>query len=90
MADNNSTTMNSSNPNQTIKAEQAKAEMSSQHHEKAQTDKERQEPNAIGGGQSSSQSRTGAQGRARDEIGSSHPADKPEAFKNDRGPVKPR
>ena len=90
MADNNSTTMNSNNPNQTIKAEQAKAEMSGQHHEKAQMDNERQERSAIGGGQTSSQSRTGEQGRARDEIGGSHPADKPEAFKNDRESVKPR
>ena len=87
MADNKSNTMNSNNPNQTIKAEQAKAEMSGQHHEKAQSDKERQEPGAIGRGQSSSQSQTGEQGRARDEIGSSHPADK---SKDDRESVTPR
>ena len=90
MADNNSVTMNSNKPNQTIKAEQAKAEMSGQHHEKAQTDKERQEPSAIGSGKSSSQPQTGEQGRVRDEIGSSHPADKPEALKNDSEAVTPR
>lgn len=66
MADNNSATMNSNNPNQIIKAEQAKAELSRR-------------------GQSSTQSQTGEQARAHDEIGSSHPADKPEAFENDRG-----
>lgn len=71
MADNNSATMNSNNPNQIIKAEQAKAELSRR-------------------GQSSTQSQTGEQGRAHDEIGSSHPADKPEAFKNDRGSDTPR
>ncbi|HET9867828.1 MAG TPA: hypothetical protein VFQ06_11090 [Nitrospira sp.] len=66
MAVNNSATMNSNKPNQPIKAEQAKAEMSS------------------------SQRQTGEQGRVRDEIGSSHPADKQEALKNDRESVTPR
>lgn len=70
MADNKPGTMNNSNdPNQTIKAEQAKAEMGGQRHEdKAKTDEQRRDPSAIGGGQSSSQSNTGEQGRARDEL----------------------
>ena len=77
MADNNST-MNSNDPNQTMKAEQAKAEVSGHRQHNSHTDDQRQERGAIGGGQSSSQSKTGEQGRARDEIGS------------DQGSVTPR
>lgn len=79
MADNKTgTTNNSNSPNQTIKAEQAKAEMGGQRHEdKAKTDEQRREPSAIGGGQSSSQSHTGEQGRARDELSQSQSQKEP-------------
>ena len=77
MADNNST-MNSNDLNQTMKAEQAKAEVSRHRQHNSQTDDQRQERGAIGGGRGSSQSKTAEQGRARDEIGS------------DQGSVTPR
>lgn len=50
MADNTGTMNDKTAPNQTIKAEQAKAEFSGHRHdEKAKTDQERQEPSALGG-----------------------------------------
>lgn len=49
MADKGGTT-NSTIPNQTIRAEQAKAELGGHRpQDKAKTDKERQEPSAVGG-----------------------------------------
>ena len=57
----------STQPNQTMQHEKAKAEVSGQHRqdEQSKTDKERQEKGAIGG-QPSTQ--TGEPGRARNEL----------------------
>jgi hypothetical protein len=63
---------NQAGDNQTLRAEQAKAEVSRQDQpEKAQTDEQRGEKSAIGGGQQptgQSHSQTGEPGRARDEL----------------------
>lgn len=66
MADPNMTNSNS-NPNQTMRSEQAKAEVSGGDRQRKQgTDKNANEKSAIGGGGERSQ--TGEQGRARNEL----------------------
>lgn len=73
--------------NQTMQHEQAKASVSPEkdrQDEKSKLDKDRQEKSAIGGSQ------TGEPGRARSELGGSHPADKQGEFSKDREPSQNR